>query len=156
MHPCACVRARVSERTQIVEAAHCGIAVLGLAMITNQCKGPDDDFPNPTHEEVLASSKIAARWVLTVRAAAPPPPPRPRPRLRSCGPASAFPLHTRSHEAALVRAHPWLLQPLAQFGVCVSVCDVDVFLVVIPAAAPASFRDCANALRAPSRTFALG
>ncbi len=44
---------------QIVQAAHCGIAVLGLSMITNRCKGPADDFPFPTHEEVLDSVKAS-------------------------------------------------------------------------------------------------
>jgi purine nucleoside phosphorylase len=49
--------------SQIIEAAHCGIAVLGLAMITNRCKGPDDDFPAPTHTEVLDSVKASAAYV---------------------------------------------------------------------------------------------
>lgn len=33
--------------------------MLGLSVITNRCKGPGDDFPSPTHEEVLTSIKSA-------------------------------------------------------------------------------------------------
>ena len=56
----ACCRFVVVAIAQIVQAAHCEIAILGLAMITNRCKGPHDDFPFPTHTEVLDSVKASA------------------------------------------------------------------------------------------------
>jgi len=42
---------------EILTAAHCGLKLLGLSLITNRCLGPDDNFEPPTHEEVLSSVK---------------------------------------------------------------------------------------------------
>jgi purine-nucleoside phosphorylase len=38
---------------EILEAAHCGLPVLGLSLVTNRCMGPKDNFTPPTHQEVL-------------------------------------------------------------------------------------------------------
>ncbi|MEG7750661.1 hypothetical protein U2087_15560, partial [Listeria monocytogenes] len=46
---------------EVVAAAHCGMAVLGLSLITNRCLGPDDDLPAPSHEEVLQATEARAR-----------------------------------------------------------------------------------------------
>lgn len=40
----------------MVTAAHCGMAVLGLSLITNKCVAPGDTTIPPTHEEVLSVS----------------------------------------------------------------------------------------------------
>jgi len=42
---------------EILVAAHCGLRLLGLSLITNRCVGPDDDSKPPSHEEVLAAVK---------------------------------------------------------------------------------------------------
>lgn len=44
---------------EILTAAHSGVRVLGLSLITNKCKIPGDDTPAPTHEEVLAATKVS-------------------------------------------------------------------------------------------------
>eukprot|EP00808_Paulinella_micropora_P005506 g5715.t1 len=41
---------------ELLEASKCGLKVLGLALVTNECLGPGDAKMNkPTHEEVLSS-----------------------------------------------------------------------------------------------------
>lgn len=42
---------------EVMAAAHCGIPVLGLSLITNRCIGPDDNWDPPTHAEVLEATK---------------------------------------------------------------------------------------------------
>jgi hypothetical protein len=54
---------------QIVQAAHCGLPILGLALISNRCKGPKDTVPNPTHQEVLDSVNAASKDIKTLVAA---------------------------------------------------------------------------------------
>jgi len=41
---------------EVIAAAHCGLKVLGISLITNRCKGPGDDEPAPSHEEVLKAA----------------------------------------------------------------------------------------------------
>ena len=43
----------MSTVTEVAVAAHCGLRVLGLSLITNVCLGPGDIAPPPNHEEVL-------------------------------------------------------------------------------------------------------
>lgn len=38
---------------EVIVAAHCGLPVLGMSLITNRCLGPDDNWNQPSHEEVL-------------------------------------------------------------------------------------------------------
>ena len=56
--PCFCL-----YHVQIVQAAHCGLSILGLALVSNRCKGPLDDYVNPSHEEVLDSVTKASKCV---------------------------------------------------------------------------------------------
>jgi hypothetical protein len=44
----------------VVVAAHCGMAVLGLSLITNACVAPGDSTTPPTHEEVLSVTDARA------------------------------------------------------------------------------------------------
>jgi len=44
---------------EVIVASHCSIPVLGLSLITNRCRGPKDEFPPPTHAEVLGAVKEA-------------------------------------------------------------------------------------------------
>jgi len=44
---------------EVIAAAHCGLPVLGLSLITNKCLGPDDQWDAPTHSEVLAATRDA-------------------------------------------------------------------------------------------------
>jgi len=48
---------------EILVAAHCGLRLLGLSLITNRCLGPDDDFKPPSHEEVLTAVKNGEQQV---------------------------------------------------------------------------------------------
>lgn len=41
---------------EVMAAAHCGIPVLGLSLITNRCIGPNDDWEPPNHAEVLEAT----------------------------------------------------------------------------------------------------
>jgi len=45
----------MSTVPEIIQAAHCGVPILGLALVSNKCKGPGDTHVNPSHEEVLDS-----------------------------------------------------------------------------------------------------
>ena len=46
----------------VVSAAHCGLSVLGISLITNRCVAPGDAAtPPPSHEEVLAATQARAR-----------------------------------------------------------------------------------------------
>jgi len=38
---------------EVIAAVHSGIKVLGLSLITNRCRGPNDNEPPPYHDEVL-------------------------------------------------------------------------------------------------------
>ena len=40
---------------EVALAAHCGLPVLGMSLITNRCLGPDDNWAQPSHQEVLDS-----------------------------------------------------------------------------------------------------
>lgn len=42
---------------EVQMAAQCGLPVFGLSLITNRCKGPDDNWQDPNHEEVLAAGR---------------------------------------------------------------------------------------------------
>lgn len=44
---------------EVIAAAHCGLPVLGLSLITNRCLGPNDSWEAPTHAEVLEATKKA-------------------------------------------------------------------------------------------------
>jgi hypothetical protein len=46
----------MSTAPEVIVAAHSGLAVLGLSLITNQCVAPGDTTVPPTHEEVLAAT----------------------------------------------------------------------------------------------------
>ena len=46
---------------EVAVAAHCGLHVLGLSLVTNACIAPGDTAPAPTHEEVLAVTAQRAK-----------------------------------------------------------------------------------------------
>ena len=50
----------MSTVPEVLVAAHSGITVLGLSLITNQCLAPGDKRTPPSHEEVLESTKHRA------------------------------------------------------------------------------------------------
>jgi len=50
----------MSTAPEVVAAAHAGVAVLGLSLITNECRAPGDTGVPPSHEEVLAASDARA------------------------------------------------------------------------------------------------
>lgn len=52
---CSHTVAHTTTLHQVVVAAHCGLRVLGLSLITNRCLAPGDTHTPPTHEEVLAA-----------------------------------------------------------------------------------------------------
>ena len=53
---------RVFPCPAVIVAAHAGMTVLGLSLITNRCVAPDDtETVPPTHEEVLEVTN--ARYV---------------------------------------------------------------------------------------------
>jgi purine-nucleoside phosphorylase len=47
----------MSTVPEVIAAAHCGMKVVGMSLITNVCVGPDEDLPAPTHTEVLEAVK---------------------------------------------------------------------------------------------------
>ncbi len=46
----------MSTVPEVVAAAHTGLSVLGLSLITNKCLAPGDTTTPPTHEEVLEAT----------------------------------------------------------------------------------------------------
>ena len=46
----------MSTAPEVIAAAHAGLAVLGLSLITNACRAPGDAGEPPSHEEVLAAT----------------------------------------------------------------------------------------------------
>jgi len=46
---------------EVAEAAHCGLKVLGLSIVTNRSMGPGDDFQVPTHAEVLETVTVVEK-----------------------------------------------------------------------------------------------
>jgi len=50
----------MSTVPEVLVAAHSGLTVLGLSLITNQCLAPGDTRTPPSHEEVLESTKHRA------------------------------------------------------------------------------------------------
>lgn len=42
---------------EVILAAHAGLPVAGISLITNRCLGPKDDWVNPSHQEVLDAVK---------------------------------------------------------------------------------------------------
>lgn len=59
----SCARAvGMSTVSEVSVAAHCGLRVLGLSLITNACLGPGDDAPAPSHEEVLEVRALICLW----------------------------------------------------------------------------------------------
>lgn len=56
----------MSTTMEVIQAAHCGVKVLGLSLITNRCLGTretDYNLPEPCHEEVLNESKKVESFV---------------------------------------------------------------------------------------------
>lgn len=49
----------MSTAFEVLEAAHAGMQVLGLSLITNECVAPGDDKIPPVHEEVLLVAEQA-------------------------------------------------------------------------------------------------
>lgn len=59
----------MSTVIEVVQAAHSGLKVLGLSLITNNCIGTlpgEDDLPEPNHEEVTREAKRVSSFVQTV------------------------------------------------------------------------------------------
>ena len=52
----------MSTVPEILAAAHAGVPLLALSLVSNKCRGPDDDFIDPTHEEVLESVASRAKY----------------------------------------------------------------------------------------------
>lgn len=50
----------MSTVPETIVAAHAGMAVLGLSLITNQCLAPGDTGVPPSHEEVLVATVARA------------------------------------------------------------------------------------------------
>lgn len=53
----------LSSLPAVVAAAHCGMSVIGLSLITNKCVAPGDTTVPPTHEEVLSVTDARAHDV---------------------------------------------------------------------------------------------
>lgn len=51
----------MSTSFEVIEAAHCGMAVLGLSLITNEGIAPGDVKIPPTHAEVLTATEAATQ-----------------------------------------------------------------------------------------------
>ena len=57
----------MSTVPEVIAAAHAGLKVLGVSLITNECLGPGDDPENaPTHDEVLQVAKDATKSVVAL------------------------------------------------------------------------------------------
>lgn len=57
----------MSTVPEVIAAAHAGLKVLGVSLITNACLGPGDDPDNaPTHDEVLQVAKDATKSVVAL------------------------------------------------------------------------------------------
>lgn len=56
----------MSTAPEVLAAAHAGVAVLGLSLITNACRGPGDAGEPPSHEEVLAATAARAAQLQAV------------------------------------------------------------------------------------------
>merc|ERR1712130_92953 len=54
---------------EVQMAAQCGVPCFGLSLITNRCKGPDDNWDDPNHQEVLEASRsveVAVQKLVTM------------------------------------------------------------------------------------------
>ncbi|CAE7861436.1 PNP [Symbiodinium sp. KB8] len=57
----------MSTAPEVVTAAHAGLSVMGVSLITNKCLGPGDDPSEaPNHEEVLEAARVATPAIVAL------------------------------------------------------------------------------------------